>query len=55
MINDVNFHDYLMHCLQPPLLAASSQRRAAMRNAATVIYFNKHACRPCLHFEIIKI
>ena len=25
-----------------------------MRNAATVMYLNKHACRPCMHFEIIK-
>ena len=22
-----------------------------MWNAATVIYLNKHACRPCMHFE----
>ena len=25
-----------------------------MGNAATVMYLNKHACRPCMHFEIIK-
>ena len=23
-----------------------------MQNAATVIYLNKHACRPCMHFQI---
>ena len=25
-----------------------------MQNAATVMYLNKHAQRPCMHFEIIK-
>ena len=25
-----------------------------MLNAATVMYLNKHACRPCMYFEIIK-
>ena len=49
-----NFHDYLMHGLQPPLLATTSPRRAKMWNAATEMYLNKHACRPCMHFEIIK-
>ena len=31
-----NFHDFLMHGLQPHLLAASSPRCAYMRNAATL-------------------
>ena len=25
-----------------------------MWNAATVMYFKKHACRPCMYFEIIN-
>ena len=25
-----------------------------MWNAATVMYLNKHACRPCMHFENLK-
>ena len=40
-----------MHCLQPPLLATSSPRRAYMQNAATVMYLNEYACRPCMHYE----
>ena len=49
-----NFHEYLMHSLQPPLLATFSLCRAFMWNAETVMYLNKHACRPCMHFEIIE-
>ena len=45
-----NFHDYLMHSLKPPLLAASSP----LRNAETAMYLNKYACRLYMHFEIIK-
>ena len=41
-----NFHDYLMHSFQPPLLAVSSPHLAKIGNAATVMYSNKHACRP---------
>ena len=49
-----NFHDYFMHGLQPPLLAASSPHWAQMWNSATIMYLNKHACRPCILFEITK-
>ena len=50
----MSFPYYLMHGIQLPLLAASSPHLAYIWNAATVMYLNKHACRQCMHFEIIK-
>ena len=44
-----NFHNYLIHGLQPPLLAASSPRWHKCR-----MHPQQHACRPCMHLEIIK-
>ena len=41
-----NFHEHLMHGLQPPLLNAEYSNSNP--------YLIKHACRPCMHFEIIK-
>ena len=51
MINDVIS---LMHGLNLPLLAAASSHREYLCHAATIIYLNKHACTPCMNFEIIE-
>ena len=44
-----NFHDYLMHGLQPPLLAAfhNAELKCGMQQ-------QQHACKPCMHFEMNK-
>ena len=45
MINNVIYMTILMHRLQPPQQLHHAEHKQQQQ---------QHACRPCIHFEIIK-